>query len=46
MTIQLHRKKNENDINEFWNDNDQLCERLRDLEDRSFDSQHILNNDE
>ena len=30
----VHRKKKE-DINQPWNDNDQLFQRLRDLEDRS-----------
>ena len=28
-------RKHEEDINEFWNDNDQLWEKLRDLEDIS-----------
>ena len=35
MTIGLNMRKHEEDINEFWNDNDQLWEKLRDLEDIS-----------
>ena len=31
----LSKQKHKEDINELWKDNDQLCERLRDLEDRS-----------
>ena len=36
MTILVKKKqKHKEDINELWKDNDQLCERLRGLEDRS-----------
>ena len=31
----LSKQKHKEDINELWEDNDQLCERLRDLEDTS-----------
>ena len=31
----VNRKKKKEDINQPWNDNDQLCQRLRDFEDRS-----------
>ena len=33
--LSKHKQKHKEDINELWKDNDQLCERLRDLEDRS-----------
>ena len=33
--LSKQKQKNKEDINELWKDNDQLCERLRDLEDRS-----------
>ena len=33
--LSKQKQKHEEDINELWKDNDQLCERLRDLEDRS-----------
>ena len=33
--LSKQRQKHKEDINELWKDNDQLCERLRDLEDRS-----------
>ena len=36
MTILVNKKqKHKEGINELWKDNDQLYERLRDLEDRS-----------
>ena len=33
--LSKQNQKHKEDINELWKDNDQLCERLRDLEDRS-----------
>ena len=33
--LSKQKQKHKEDINELWKDNDQLCERLRDLEDRS-----------
>ena len=33
--LREQKQKHKEDINELWKDNDQLCERLRDLEDRS-----------
>ena len=33
--LSIQKQKHKEDINELWKDNDQLCERLRDLEDRS-----------
>ena len=33
--LSKQKQKHKEDINELWRDNDQLCERLRDLEDRS-----------
>ena len=33
--LSKQKQKQKEDINELWKDNDQLCERLRDLEDRS-----------
>ena len=33
--LSKHKQKHKEDINELWKDNDQLCERLRDLEDKS-----------
>ena len=33
--LSKQKQKRKEDINELWKDNDQLCERLRDLEDRS-----------
>ena len=36
MTILVNKNKNiRKDINKLWKANDQLCERLRDLEGRS-----------
>ena len=33
--LSKQKQKHKEDINKLWKDNDQLCERLRDLEDRS-----------
>ena len=33
--LSKQKQKHKEDMNELWKDNDQLCERLRDLEDRS-----------
>ena len=33
--LSKQKQKHKEDINELWKDNDQLCERLRDLKDRS-----------
>ena len=33
--LSKQKQKHKEDINELWKDNDQPCERLRDLEDRS-----------
>ena len=33
--LSKQKQKHKEDINELWKDNDQLCERLRDFEDRS-----------
>ena len=33
--LSKQKQKHKEDINELWKDNDQLCDRLRDLEDRS-----------
>ena len=33
--LSKQKQKHKEDINELWKDNNQLCERLRDLEDRS-----------
>ena len=33
--LSKQKQKHKEDINELWKDNDQFCERLRDLEDRS-----------
>ena len=35
MTILVSKQKHKEDINQLWKGNDQLYERLRDLEDRS-----------
>ena len=34
--LSKQKQKHKEDINELWKDNDQLCERLRDLADRSL----------
>ena len=33
--LSKQKQKHKEDISELWKDNDQFCERLRDLEDRS-----------
>ena len=38
----LSKQKHKEDINELWKDNDQLCERLRDHEDRSRRDNHRI----